>query len=40
MDTPIMGVIRGDTSMAPMMTAVLLAMSPKAAIRDEAASMA
>jgi hypothetical protein len=40
MEMPMMGVIRGDTSMAPMITAVLLAMRPKAAIRDDAANMA
>jgi hypothetical protein len=35
---PKIGVIKGATSMAPMTTAVLLAISPKLAIRVEMAT--
>ncbi len=34
-EEPMIGVIRGDTSIAPMITAVLLAMRPKAAIKAD-----
>ena len=37
---PKIGVIRGETSMAPIITAVLLAIKPMLAIRDETRSMA
>ena len=34
-DDPIIGVIRGETNIAPIITAVLLAISPNAAINAE-----